>query len=154
MKIEETCENCDWNDELCINRPCDSCSLLKRDSCFKQKQPETWVDPDTGLIWEKQGLEKRMSWKEALEYAETLGDNWRLPTIHELFSLIDFSRDNPASTSINSQPLNYWSSTTSVNNMNYAWYVYFYNGSVNYSDKSESYYVRCVKGDKNEKSDN
>jgi len=148
MKIEETCENCDWNDELCINRPCDECSLLERDSCFRQKQLEIWEDPDTGLIWEKQGSEKTMSWYEALEYAETLGDNWRLPTIQELITLVDITKINPACKIINTHSSGYWSSSTFAGDTYDAWCVYFGYGYVSYYSKNNNRYVRCIKGNK------
>ena len=114
----------------------------------KGKEIETWIDPDTGLIWEKQGSEKGMIWNEAIKYAETLGDNWRLPTIHELFSLIDFSRDNPACKITNFYSATYWSSTTRVNETNIVWIVYFGSGYVSGSIKDNNYFVRCVKKDK------
>jgi hypothetical protein len=43
-------------------------------------------------------------------------------------------------------PSNYWSSTTFVNYTSLAWYVGFYYGPVYYSSKSNSNYVRCVRG--------
>ncbi len=114
----------------------------------KEEEIETWTDPETGLIWEKQGAEKTMPWKEALEYAKSLGSDWRLPTIQELLSLIDFSRDNPACKIIDSHCSYYWSSTTRTGYMSCAWYVGFYYGGVSYDGKSGNYYVRCVKGEK------
>ena len=109
---------------------------------------ETWTDPDTGLIWESQETDKRMSWKKALEYTETLGDNWRLPTVQELITLIDFSKINPACKIANTHCSYYWSSTTYAYGTYSAWYVSFGNGGVSYGNKSGSYYVRCVKGEK------
>ncbi len=114
----------------------------------KEEEIETWTDPETGLIWERQGSEKGMIWNEAIKYAETLGDNWRLPTIHELFSLIDFSRDNPACKITNTHCSYYWSSTTRAGYMSCAWYVGFYYGGMSYDGKNGSYYVRCVKENK------
>ena len=113
----------------------------------KEKEIETWTDPETGLVWEKQGSKKEMSWEEAFKYAKKLGDGWRLPTIQELFSLVDFSRNNPACKIIDSHPSYYWSSTADVSGTSYAWSVDFYYGDVGYDIKNGSYYVRCVKGD-------
>lgn len=46
----------------------------------------------------------------------------------------------------NVQPSDYWSSTTYAGLTGYAWYVNFHGGYV-YSDvKSNTYYVRCVRG--------
>ena len=108
----------------------------------KEEEIETWTDPETGLIWEKLGSKKKMSWNGALAYAETLGNGWRLPTAHELFSLVNFSKINPACKNINTYLLYYW-----TNDMYYTWHVCFNNGNVYYDDKSSNYYVRCVKGE-------
>ena len=43
---------------------------------------------------------------------------------------------------------NYWSSTTNANNTDNAWHVNFNNGNVNNNNKSNSYYVRAVRGGK------
>jgi len=110
---------------------------------LKEKKIKIWKDSNTGLIWEKLGSNKSMSWNEAIEYTKTLGNGWRLPTIQELFNLIDFLKDNPTYKNINSYLLYYW-----TNDMYYTWHVCFNNGNVYYDDKSSSYYVRCVKGEK------
>lgn len=54
----------------------------------------TVSDNNTGLIW-SQPIDGDMTWSEAMAYADsaTYGgyDDWRLPTIKELYSLMDFS---------------------------------------------------------------
>ncbi|MDD5519039.1 MAG: DUF1566 domain-containing protein [Candidatus Omnitrophica bacterium] len=45
-----------------------------------------------------------------------------------------------------SQSSNYWSSTTYANNTTNAWHVNFNNGNVNNNNKTNSYYVRPVRG--------
>ena len=111
----------------------------------KEKEIETWTDPETELIWEKLGSKKKMSWNEALAYAKTLGNGWRLPTIQELLSLIDFSENNPACKINGTYSSYYWSSTIYANDMDDAWHVDFYDGDMGYSCKGNSYYVRCIK---------
>ncbi len=113
----------------------------------KEKEIETWTDPNTSLVWEKQEINKIMSWKEALEYAKDLGNGWRLPTVQELFSLVNFTKINPACKITNAHSAIYWSSTPYTNNTCHAWYVDFYGGGVGSGNKGNNYYVRCVKGD-------
>lgn len=51
-------------------------------------------DPDSGLIWENSPPDETLSWEDAIAYCENLTlagfDDWRLPTIDELRSLIRF----------------------------------------------------------------
>ena len=109
------------------------------------KEIEIWTDPKTGLIWEKFGSKKKMSWKKALEYAKTLGSGWRLPTIQELITLINFSKNNPACKISGTYSSYYWSSTAYVGYTGYAWYIHFSYGDMSYGDKNKNYYIRCVK---------
>ena len=74
---------------------------------------------------------------------------WRLPTIEELITLIDYSQHNPAMTidcPFKNNASGYWSSTTGAGNPNYAWYVAFDDGDVAYGNKYYNFYVRCVRG--------
>ena len=94
------------------------------------------------------GIAKEMPWKESAEYAESLGDGWRVPAVEELESLLDRSLCNPVVRK--DVPFRdssyYWSSTTYASATDHAWRVYFHSGNVGYYYKSGSYYVRCVRG--------
>ncbi len=113
----------------------------------------TVTDPDTGLMWQEDTALGTYTWQEALEYAEnlTLGghNDWRLPNRHELHSLINYSRFNPAIKSAlveKTESSGYWSATTYAGNMGRAWSVEFDSGRViGYGNKSNSYYVRVVR---------
>ena len=54
--------------------------------------PLTWVDPETGLEWQVTTIAERLPVAEAVAHCEELNlagfDDWRLPTIGELRSLI------------------------------------------------------------------
>ena len=71
-------------------------------------------------------------------------DKFRLPTIQELLTLVDYTKNNPAS-SIGITSGYYWSSTTYVSFTNSAWGVYFGVGYSSYHNKYSSMYVRCVR---------
>jgi len=54
--------------------------------------PNIWTDPDTGLTWQVGYAPDLLPWADAVTYCETLElsgyDDWRLPTISELRTLI------------------------------------------------------------------
>jgi hypothetical protein len=114
----------------------------------KEQPQQTWLDPDTGLEWHWEM--KKLPWKDARKYAKSLGDGWRLPTIHELITLVDYSLiGNVTKTSvpIKNVASPYWTSTSVANVSGYAWSVSFRSGSVSSYDKSVSNDVRCVRGE-------
>ena len=102
--------------------------------------PDGWLDTQTGLEWSKTLGEA--SWKDA---QLLIPEGWRLPTIAELFGVVDYTRSDPSTELPETQSDGYWSSTTYQLNPTYAWFVYFYNGYVYYSTKSSNYYVRGVR---------
>jgi len=118
----------------------------------------TVTNTDTGLMWQKDTAPGTYNWQDALSYCEKLilaeYDDWRLPNVNELQSLVDYSRYNPSintnffpdtvsSTDIPSPA--YWSSTTYVYDNEDVWKVYFNTGGLNHGYKS-GYYVRAVRG--------
>ncbi len=115
-------------------------------------QEKTWTDKETMLEW-KTGEVLEMNWQEAIKYAESLGDGWRLPTRKELCALIE---DRTCSPTINTFIFSKcacsdcWTSTTYASYTNYAWHVDFNSGFVGYTDKTNSCYVWCVRNCKKE----
>jgi len=59
----------------------------------------TITDEVTGLIWAQNITDSAMSWEDAGEYCEDLElagyDDWRMPTVKELWSIRDFSQGWP-----------------------------------------------------------
>jgi len=130
---------------------------------FTDNGDGTVTDNVTTLMWQKcskgqandascSGTAGTLTWESAITYCETLSlaghSDWRLPNIKTLRSIVDNTVTGPA---INGTYFpatvssNYWSATTNAVSTSNAWSVYFYNGYVDFSDKSSSPYVRCVR---------
>ncbi len=116
----------------------------------------TVTDTSTGLMWQQKGSDSEMDWHEARPYCESLSlsgyEDWRLPTIKELMSIVALDRYSPAiDTSFFSDGmLRYWSSSTRVYDDAHAWNVDFNNGYDRYGSKSSAFYVRVVRGGQNQ----
>ena len=119
----------------------------------------TVSDSDTGLMWElktdddgNRDKDNVYNWEEALSYCEKLDlagyNDWRLPNMNELQSIVDYSRHHPCIYPIFSAvSSNYFSSTTYVDDPNYVWNADFKNvGIVAGSRKPYNAYVRAVRG--------
>lgn len=78
---------------------------------FVETEDGTIVDKATGLMWMKDDSGKGMAWQEALEYAENYSyggyDDWRLPSVKELQSIVDYDRspDFTSSAAISPPPV-------------------------------------------------
>jgi hypothetical protein len=119
----------------------------------------TITDDLTGLEWTEDAYlpGESKTWNDAIDYCNGLDygghDDWRLPNVRELFSLIDWSQWVPALPS--GHPFDnvktvtgdyYWSSTTTAYNMGYAWLVDLGGSFVTNGAKTNAYYVWPVRG--------
>jgi len=113
----------------------------------------TVTDSSANLTWQKTSYGPA-TWKDSLSYCENLTfggySDWRLPNINELQSLADYNLFNP---SVNTQIFSdtntssiYWSSSVYANQSNTAKGVNFYTGARSGEVKTNSNYVRCVRG--------
>jgi len=114
----------------------------------------TITENNTLLTWQKDDDDTTRTWEQALGYCEGLTlagyTDWRLPNIKELHYLVDSATYNPAIDTTafpSSKAAPYWSSTTIASASSFAWFVDFYYGYAGapYSDKTGSYYVRCLR---------
>ena len=118
------------------------------------------TDSRTGLVWARcsagqtwnganacTGTAIGYTHEAALTYAQSQS-GWRLPNAKEQASLSDKGCLNPAIDATwfpNTQSQWYWSASPYVGSSNVAWYVYFANGYVDYSNRDLSLYVRLVR---------
>jgi len=108
-------------------------------------------DSATHLEWQDDAIGTTTSWQGAIDRCENLSlgghNDWRLPNINELKSIVDRSKIYPAIVSgfASTSSSYYWSSTTDEGHKYYAWIVFFHYGNVYRGDKRNSYYVRCVR---------
>ena len=113
---------------------------------------DTIIDQGTSLEWQKTDNGMQSTWQNALAYCEGLSldskNDWRLPNIRELKSLVDYSKYYPAiDPAIPCQSSSYWSATSVADfDPKSAWSVFFGNGDDIWKDKTKIYHVRCVRG--------
>lgn len=90
------------------------------------------------IEWQSNPPEESMTWFEAVEYAKSLGEGWRLPTRSELIDACDNKIEG-------FEAIYYWSSSTYAQSTNFAWLVDFSFGPVYSNGKTNYNYVRCVR---------
>ncbi len=113
------------------------------------------TDSYSTLMWQDEADIKSDTWENAIRHCEVLElggyDDWRLPNINELFSIVD-KNPNIEYPKIDTvyfrytESSKYWSST---NISTYSWVINFGNGDVGGNVKTyDGLYIRCVRGGK------
>jgi hypothetical protein len=124
------------------------------------------TDYVTNLMWQRVSKEEwndrknYITWYEAKEYCEELSlggyEDWRLPSIVELRSIVDRSKDNPTldpifyeknnNNSFNKLNSNYfWSNTPLAPGISNVWGIDFKDGSEYWRRKEDQYAVKCIR---------
>lgn len=110
------------------------------------------IDKTTGLEWQRGSSGTTLNWASAWFYCRELVINlhsdWRLPTVLELQSIVDYAASDPAVESDAfpvTESVGYWSSETFAPNIDSAWLVNFNTGSLQTGNKSTMREVRCVR---------
>ena len=106
------------------------------------------TDSTSGLEWEAEPAGP-LTWQQAMDYAVALRldgrNDWRVPTVEELLTLVNYDRVNPA-TDFPRMPCEwFWSSSSCAGSASLAWYVAFSGGNVGNRGKTSTNYVRCVR---------
>lgn len=114
------------------------------------------LDKNTDLVWEKSPITTDGTWDDARLNCirKSVGGQkgWRLPSVHELASLVDPSVASPGPTLppghpfLKVQPVSYWSAATTAENPPNAWNVSFGLGEVIASPKISHRLIWCVRG--------
>ena len=116
----------------------------------------TITDTSTGLMWQKTPNSGELDWETALVFCEEelygfAGyTDWRVPNRHELHTLVDYTREDPAiDPAYFDHPSysSYWTSTTDPGNAGSAYSLSFFSGFGYYKIKGDFYtIVRAVRG--------
>ena len=108
-------------------------------------------DTMTKLTWARMGSTGKVRWSDASSACASTGPGWRLPTVKELSSLLDFSQTSPPMTDHtffgDTQPAHYWTaSALAVDGGNERWYVLFaIPAYASYLPDTDLAYYRCVR---------
>ena len=121
------------------------------------------INRNTGLMWQTKIAEESFTWENAVKHCEELTysgyDDWRLPSVQELMSIIVsnkymieynriFFNFFPEYVAQSSNFVFFWTSDLAVYAYDYAWYLTFYNNKIEAGSKSDSRFAVCVRGEK------
>jgi hypothetical protein len=175
-------ENLEYEISPC---PAEGQDFYGQDAQYHSKSPsyssqvineeEVVIDNNTGLIWQQSTADTngdgwltssdQLPYEDASVYCQNLSyagrTNWRIPTIVELESIVDYGRYYPAinpifevQTSLYSSA-EHWTSTVESRradgSIQTRWYIGFTTGGVERSLLSSPFWVRCVSGGITEK---
>ncbi len=109
------------------------------------------LDGTTGLMWSRENVPGgSMKWKAAQDACASLKlggfSDWRLPTIRELLTIVDYERHDPAidTDAFKCDSAWYWTSTPLHSSPSgCAWFVYFYDGLASWSSQGDGFHVRA-----------
>jgi hypothetical protein len=151
-------------DEACAGQDGSYAAGCSSEGRFVDNLDGTVTDNCTRLTWQKDTADTNgdgqtpddgsdaLPWCSALAYCESLSfaghDDWRLPNLRELESIVDYGRYKPAIDPVFGALSSwYWSSTSIAGDPDVAWNVNFSSGHVYYNIGGKDYnsYVRAVR---------
>jgi hypothetical protein len=98
------------------------------------------------LEWQADVADRVYTRAEAIDYAQSIARGWRLPTVRELLSLVDYEAHEPACSTFPECPSEqFWSATSVYAHPSRAWVVAFGGGSVHGVEITKAVRVRLVR---------
>jgi hypothetical protein len=122
-------------------------SLMASDIVFHAK---------TGLSWQdnRSAMSEKLTYDEAERFCASLKsgnhNNWRIPTLNELSSIVDYTKYDPAILDGFSSggSVYYWSSTPYKGDSDKVWGINFKSGATDANSKNYTRHIRCVRVNK------
>ena len=117
-------------------------------------------DDKTGLVWQdnKEMVKNELNYDDGKAYCQKLKldgfDDWRLPTLREVYTIVDLTRNRPAlkhgfEVRISER---FWTVTPNIENPEKeAWLIDMSYGEAEPYRKDRAYYIRCVRGQRTKK---
>lgn len=121
---------------------------------YKDNGDGTVLDNITLLVWEKEPSNacsaEGCTYAQAALYCSSKGAVWRLPTVSELVTLVDFTVKVPGptinqATFPNTKSAFYWTSSPYTGDVSVSRYINFFNGNVGGAPNTDKGWVRCVR---------
>ncbi|MGG7055467.1 DUF1566 domain-containing protein [Nitrosomonas sp. ANs5] len=147
----QTCRN-----DITPTTPTQDFTLHDDSTVTHNKTGLMWMRCALGQSWNGVGCtgnSQSHNWQGALQVADGFSfaghDDWRLPNIKELGSIVEQACISPAinTTAFPATPsTNFWSASTDAKSVNFAWLVAFSTGNGSVTLKSHVYSVRLVRG--------
>jgi len=110
----------------------------------------TVYDTKTKLTWQQNPPTTQRNWTDAKSYCTGLslsGTGWRLPTVKELMTIVDFSRQSPAvdTAAFPGFVVGYFWSSSPTYFSTQMWLLRGSLGIASFAPPSDTYYARCVR---------
>lgn len=148
------CVNPHWADWPAPNNATDVTGGAPNPASFTDNGDRTVADNVTGLMWQQDVRPDRYNWNDASRYCASLSlgghADWRLPSLIEMFSIVDNGRANPAIDPTyfpgTSPSIPFWSSTPVAGSQVGEFAdITFNSGGTFYSGAAAQWLVRCVR---------
>ncbi len=140
-----------------LHNAADSRFMLNKGEAFDKSTKLTWRRCSEGTTWKDGagciGSPQLMTFDKAKQFANQVGKGWRLPTIQELYSIVEQECSDPAINSVifpddirdSGEGAPYWSITRYEDVPTLIYYINFMNGSVDAHSGGFEMAVRLVR---------